>query len=108
MPAPVPWAEQAVAIFRRVGNDRRLRRCSHRFGTRQSRPARRGRPAREAVELGRLDDDVASSRALNYVAHRSAPATSSERDINREELDRWTALGSKRGEATGSVTSRSL
>ncbi len=103
----VPWAERAVAIFRRLGDDLGLRLALLALGSglgNQGRLDEADLALAEAVELGRRDDDgVVIARALNHVSFIAARRGNFERarDLNREEVDRWTAIGSKRGEATG-------
>jgi predicted ATPase/DNA-binding SARP family transcriptional activator len=103
----VPWAERAVAIFRERGDDVGLRHALLALGSglgNQGRLDEADIALAEALDLGRRDDDlVVIARALNYVSFIAARRGNFERarDINREELDRWTVLGSQRGEATG-------
>ena len=104
----VPWAEQAVALFRELGDDLGLRLALLALGSglgNQGRLDEADAALAEAVELGRRDDDVVviAARVEPRVVRCCAPRGNFERarDLNREEVDRWTAIGSKRGEATG-------
>ena len=104
----VPWAAEAVAIFRRLEDERGLRHALLALGSglgNQGALDEADVVLAEAIELGRrAHDAVVVARALNYVSFIAARRGNFElaRDLNREELLRWMELGSKRGEATGS------
>jgi predicted ATPase/DNA-binding SARP family transcriptional activator len=101
------WAEEAVATFRRVGDDAGLARSLFALGLAYANGGRFGdadAALAEGVHLARrLGDDVLLARSLNatsFVATRRGDYGLAV-ELTREEVARWTALRSPRGEATG-------
>jgi predicted ATPase/DNA-binding SARP family transcriptional activator len=103
----IPWATEAIAIFRELGDDLGLRHALLALGSglgNQGRLDEADAALAEAIELGREHGDkIVIARALNHVSfiasRRGNFALAA--DLNREEISRWAELGSKRGEATG-------
>jgi predicted ATPase/DNA-binding SARP family transcriptional activator len=100
------WADQAVALFRRLGDERGL---AHALAALSAAHGNEGRlddaaaALTESVEIARrLGEVLLLARALNFESfiasrrgdHRRAAA------VSREELATWSELGSRRGQAT--------
>jgi tetratricopeptide (TPR) repeat protein len=100
------WAEEAVALFRRVGDDIGLAHALAALGSAYANQARLDEAdavLAEAIELGEQQQDaLLLARLLNFLSfvatrrgdHQAAAG------INRDELERWRQLGSRRGQAT--------
>jgi predicted ATPase len=101
-----PWANDAVAAFRALGDDRGLAYALMALG---AAAGNQGALDEADVALDeasaiarRLADPVLDGQLLNYLsfvaARRGDWALAAE--VNRQELAAWTGVGSRRGEAT--------
>jgi predicted ATPase len=100
------WAERAVGMFRRSGDERGL---AHALTALSSALGNEGRlddadaALDEAVDLARrLGEKLLLARSLNFESFLASRRGDHERAaaVSREELATWAALGSTRGQAT--------
>jgi tetratricopeptide (TPR) repeat protein len=102
----VQWAVEAVAAFRRLGDEAGLARALFALGLALGNGGRLVEAEAvlaEGVALARrLDDRQLIARSLNatsYVATRRGQFELAV-DLNRDEVSQWAGLGSRWGEAT--------
>ena len=102
----MPWSTNAVAAFRRLGDEQGLSQALLALG---SALGNRGAlddadaALSEALEIARRrDDNLLAARAFDRTFHVAARRGDHQlaSEISRSEVDAWVTLGSARGEAT--------
>jgi len=100
-----PWATEAVAAFRGLGDEQGL---AYALGALGAASGNQGAldeadlALDEAMAIARrLGDPILEGRLLNFVSFVASRRGDHERaaELSRQELAAWTAVGSRRGEA---------